>query len=622
MEMLFPKNPEFQPHEPNGAVCDTVPKLFFQRVEKYKDRVALRKKELGIWNKITWRQYGAMVRQVGMGLVAFGLKPKNRVAIMGDSRPEWLYADLGNLSVNGISVGVYTTCSAEEVKYHISHSEARFFFVEDEEQLDKVLEIRVRLPMLEKIIVIDMKGLKQFKDPMVMSFEDLIHRGKEFDEKNPGLFEKRVAKTRSDDIATFVYTSGTTGPPKAAQLSHTNVICNSNAFAAHVPASDTDVILSYLPLSHIGERTLSVYHAINMGFTVFFAESPETVPANLREVSPTFFFGVPRIWEKFYSAINIGVQNATWFKRQSYKIAMNVGKKVARRKLNHQRRPLLLWVVHLLAAILVFRKIKKLLGIDRAWFALSGAAPISPNVLEYFHAIGVNIRESYGLTESSALISMHKDQNIRLGTCGEPLPGVKVKIAEDGEILVKGDNVFQGYFKDDGNTKKTLVDGWLHTGDLGEMDDDGSLRITGRQKDVIITSGGKNISPQYIENLLKFSPYIVDAVVIGDARKYLTAILIVDEDNVVKYAQDHRVPFTTYASLTRAKEIIQLIEDEVEKVNAKLSRVEQIKKFAITDKILDQEDDELTPTMKVKRKKVSEAYKDVIDSMYESGGVS
>jgi len=597
-------------------IPDTVPKLFFHRVEKYKDRVALRKKDLGIWDKITWLQYGEMVRRVGMGLVALGLKPKDRVAIMGESRPEWLYADLGNLSVNGVSVGVYTTCSSEEVKYHLSHSEARFFFVEDEEQLDKALEIREQLPKLEKIIVMDMKGLRHFNDPMVISFDELLEKGRELDEKDPALFEQRVEKTRPEDIATFVYTSGTTGPPKAALLSHFNVLSNSNAFAKHVPAFDTDVILSYLPLCHIGERTMSVYHAINMGFTVFFAEGPDTVPENLREVSPTFFFGVPRIWEKFHSAINIGVQNATWFKRQSYRLAMKVGETAALKKMSHQRLSFLLWSINQLASVTVFRKTKKLLGIDRARFALSGAAPISPDVLRYFHALGVNIRESYGMTETSSLISMHKDGNIRLGTCGEPLPGVEVKIGKDGEIIVRGDNVFQGYFKDEENTKRTLVDGWLHTGDLGEMDEDGSLRITGRQKDVMITSGGKNVSPQYIENMLKSSPYIVDGVVIGDGRKYLTAIIIVDEDNVIKYAQDNRVPFTTYASLTKTKEILKLIGDEVQKVNAKLARVEQIKKFAITDKILDQEDDELTPTMKVKRKKISEVYKDLIESMY------
>ena len=602
--------------EINKMIPDTVPKLFFHRVEKYKDRVALRKKDLGIWDKITWLQYGEMVRRVGMGLVSLGLKPKDRVAIMGESRPEWLYADLGNLSVNGVSVGVYTTCSSEEVKYHLSHSEARFFFVEDEEQLDKALEIREQLPKLEKIIIMDMKGLRHFNDPMVISFDELLEKGKELDEKNPALFEQRVEKTRPEDIATFVYTSGTTGPPKAALLSHFNVLSNSNAFAKHVPAFDTDVILSYLPLCHIGERTMSVYHAINMGFTVFFAEGPDTVPENLREVSPTFFFGVPRIWEKFHSAINIGVQNATWFKRQSYRLAMKVGETVALKKMSHQRLSFLLWSINQLASVTVFRKTKKLLGIDRARFALSGAAPISPDVLRYFHALGVNIRESYGMTETSSLISMHKDGNIRLGTCGEPLPGVEVKIGEDGEIIVRGDNVFQGYFKDEENTKRTLVDGWLHTGDLGEMDEDGSLRITGRQKDVMITSGGKNVSPQYIENMLKSSPYIVDGVVIGDGRKYLTAIIIVDEDNVIKYAQDNRVPFTTYASLTKTKEVVRLIGEEVEKVNAKLARVEQIKKFAITDKILDQEDDELTPTMKVKRKKISEVYKDLIESMY------
>jgi long-chain acyl-CoA synthetase len=597
-------------------IAHTVPKLFFNRVEKYKDRVALRKKELGIWGKITWLQYGEMVRRVGMGLVALGLKPKDRVAIIGESRPEWLYADLGSLSVRGVSVGVYTTCSSQEVKYHLSHSEARFFFVEDEEQLDKGLEIRNGLPNLEKIIVMDMKGLKHFNDPMVISFDELVQKGMEFDKENPGLFEENVKKTRSEDIATFVYTSGTTGSPKAAMLSHFNVLSNSNAFAKHARAYDTDIILSYLPLCHIGERTMSVYHAINMGFTVFFAESPETVSENLREVSPTFFFAVPRIWEKFHSAINIGVQDATWFKRRSYKIAMTAGQAAVLKKMNHERLSFKLWSINQLASVTVFRKIRKLLGIERARFALSGAAPINPDVLVYFRILGVNIRESYGMTESSALISMHKDGNIRLGTCGEPLSGVEVRIEEDGEILVRGDNVFVGYFKDEENTKATLVNGWLHTGDLGKMDEDGSLRITGRKKDIMITSGGKNISPQYIENMLKSSPYILDGVVIGDGRKYLTAIIIVDEDNVVKYAQDNRVPFTTYASLTRREEIRNLIGEEIEKVNQKLARVEQIKKFVIAEKILDQEDDELTPTMKVKRKKIGEVYKDLIESMY------
>ena len=605
-------------YQMNAPILDTIPKLFYNRVEKFKDRVALRKKELGIWNKISWRQYGQKVRYTGLGLVAIGLESGDRVAIIGDSRPEWLYADLGNLSVKGVSVGVYTTCSIEEVYYHLSHSEARFFFVEDEEQLDKVLEIKDQLPFLERIIVMDLKGLKHFNDGRVISFDKLLELGKQFDEDNPGIFEAKLENTRSEDIATFVYTSGTTGPPKGALLSHHNVISNSRSFAEHIPAFETDVILSYLPLCHIGERTISVYHAINIGFTVFFAESAETVPQNLREVSPTFFFAVPRIWEKFYSTIEIGVQNATGFKRTCYHAAMYVGKRAARKRLSRQRVPLSLWLLDQLASVTVFRKIKMMLGIDRARFALSGAAPINPGVLEYFHALGVNIRESYGMTESSALIAMHKGQNIELGTCGQPLPGVDVRISQEKEILVRGDNVFQGYYKDDENTKRTIVDGWLKTGDLGELTETGLLRITGRKKDVIITSGGKNISPQYIENLLKFSPYVVDAIVIGDGRKYLTAILIIDEDNIINFAQDNRIPFTTYANLTKTTEVHDLIAKEVETINLKLSRVEQIKKFALADKVLDQEDDELTATMKVKRNKVSEAYKEVIDSMYEA----
>ncbi len=598
-----------------GAALDTVPKLFWDRVERYKQRVALRRKELGIWNRITWQEYGEKVRYVCMGLVALGLEPGDRVAIIGDSRPEWLYADLGNLAAGGISVGVYTTNSSDEVLYVLSHSESRFFFVEDEEQLDKALAVRDRLPRLQKIIVMDMEGLKHFSDPMVMSLEELLLIGKAFDHEHPDLFLQRLNSTRADDIATFVYTSGTTGPPKAAMLSHSNVISNSDAFARHVPAFDTDVILSYLPLCHVGERTLSVYHAVNMGFTVYFAESPDTVPENLREVSPTFFFAVPRIWEKFHSTINLGIQDATWFKRVVYRMGMEIGRRVARRKLDHLPVPISLSALHALASLVLFRKVKKLLGIERARFALSGAAPISPEVLEYFHRLGVNIRESYGLTESSSLVTMHRDEDIRLGTVGQPLPDVEVKIADNGEILVRGKNVFCGYYKDEDTTREAIRDGWLHTGDLGVIED-GFLRITGREKDLIITSGGKNISPQYIENLLKSSPYIMDAVVIGDGRKYLTALIIIDQENVIKFAQDNRVPFTTYASLTRRDEIKALIQREVDKANERLSRVEQIKKFTILDKLLDQDDDELTPTLKVKRKRISESYRDIIESMY------
>ena len=595
----------------------TVPQLMLARAAELGPRTAMRVKELGLWRDITWAQYGDRVRQVAMGLAALGLEPGQTVAVIGENCPEWLYTDMGAMAAGGVTVGIYTTNAAEECAYILKHAEARVYVVENEEQLDKALEVRGDCPHLQKIVVIDTEGLRHFSDPMVMDFEELMELGVRHDQANPGLFEQRLASRGPEDLALLIYTSGTTGPPKGAMLSHRNVLWTTQAMRDAVPVFEDDELLSFLPLSHIAERMFSVYMPLAFKYTINFIENTDTITDNVIEVSPTVFFAVPRIWEKYVSAIFIRMKDATWFKRQCFGLALKIGKKRALARLSPGGVGPGLRLAFLIAHAAVFKKLKERLGFERIRVAISGAAPISPDVLRFYHAIGVPLRQVYGQTEDTGPTSVHQGDIIEADNVGPAIPGVEVRIAEDGEILVKGPNVFLGYFKNPEATAETLEDGWLHSGDVGVLDERGYLRITDRKKDLIITSGGKNIAPQNIENQLKFSPYINDAVVIGDARKYLSALIFIDEDNVVKFAQEQKIPFTTYASLTKAKEVVQLVADEIESVNKTLARVEQIKRFTILPKKLLEEDGEVTPTMKIKRKYINEAYKDLIEGMYK-----
>jgi len=522
------------------------------------------------------------------------------------------------MSAGGVTAGIYTTNAAEECGYVAKNSESRFYIAENEEQFDKALKFRKDTPLLEKIIVVEMEGLKRYKDPMLMSFDDLLALGKEFDAKNPGLFEQRMSEVKLDDLAVLIYTSGTTGPPKGAMLTHGNLLFMSEAVDEANPVYDGDETLSFLPLCHIFEQLFTVMANIRYCTVVNFIESPDTVMDNMKEVSPTVTYAVPRIWEKYASAIMIRMSDATWFKRMVFKACMGIGMKYADLKLNFKPIPFYLKLTYLAAYGAVFRKLKERLGFDRVRVAYSGAAPISPNVLKFFNALGLLLIEGYGQTEGTGVTTTSHLGQLKIGTVGKALPRTEVKIAPDGEILVKGPGVFKGYFKNPQATTDTLKDGWLYSGDVGELDAEGFLKITDRKKDLIITAGGKNIAPQNIENQLKFSPYINDAVVIGDRRKFLVALIAIDEENVIKYAQDNKIQFGTYASLTQAPEIKQLIQKEVDKVNKTMARVEQIKKFAILPKKLYEETGEVTPTMKVKRKYVNEAFKDTIEKMYKS----
>lgn len=603
--------------KPRVAEGETVPQMFQSRVQLSRNQVALRYKKLGLWHDVTWEQYSQKVKEVSLALISLGLRPGECVSVIGENCPEWVYIDLGTMHAGGITVGVYATNSWEQCKYVVDHSESRFYFVENEEQLDKALRFRAQVPRLEKIIVWNLKGLKHFHDPMVMSFDEFLILGRELEKKDPTIFTKRWTQVRADDIARLIYTSGTTGPPKGAMLSHGNITWMARAMAEGNPIAEQDEFLSFLPLCHIFEQLFTIFMNIKYGAIVNFIESTDTVMENMREVSPTVAYGVPRIWEKYYSGIMIQMADATWLKRKIFQLSLGIGKKYANLKTSYQPVPWTLRLAYALAYFITFRKLKERLGFDRVRLAFSGAAPISPDIIRFFQAIGIPLREGYGMTEGTGVTCVNQGDRVKIGTVGQPLPGVEVKIAEDGEICFRGGNVFKGYFKNPQATAEVLKDGWMHSGDVGELDEEGFLRITDRKKDLIITAGGKNIAPQNIENQLKFSPYINDAIVIGDRRKYLTAIIVIDEDNVVKYAQDNKIQYTTYASLTQHPEIKKLIQREVDAVNKTLANVETIKKFTILPKKLFVEDGEVTPTMKVKRKYINEAFKDLIEAMYK-----
>lgn len=596
---------------------ETVPQVFKQVVRKYGDRVAMRKKEYGLWHDISWNEYCTLATYVGSALISMGLQTGDCVSIIGDNCPEWVIIDLGIQCAGGVAVGVYSTNAWPQVEYVIQDSESKFFFVENEEQLDKWLHFRDNVASLKKVIVWDLEGLRHFEDPMVMTYEDLLDLGRKIVEKDPKLFEDRMDEVTPEDLSVLVYTSGTTGPPKGAMLTHRNVTWMGRAVTKDNPVYDTDEVISFLPLCHIFERLFSVFVHITHGYTVNFIESLDTVTDNMREISPTVGYAVPRIWEKYLSAVYIRMSDATWFKRLLFGIALKIGKKRATLRMDFKPVPYYLEVLYQLAYLTVFRKLKERLGFDRLRVAYSGAAPISPDVLHFFQSIGVNLIEGYGQTEGTGVTCASRIGRVKFGTVGPPLQGVEVKTAEDGEILVRSPGVFKGYYRNPEATEETIRDGWLYSGDVGELDEDGYLKITDRKKDIIVTAGGKNITPQYIENKLKASSYINDAVVIGDNRRFITSLIMIDEDNVVKYAQDNKIQFSTYKDLTQSPEIIRLIQGEVNKVNETLSRVEQVKRFTMLPKKLYEEDGEVTPTMKVKRKYVNEAFSDLIEGMYK-----
>ncbi len=597
--------------------CDTIIKLFRHRVGQLADKVALREKNFGIWDSYTWADYGKKAREIGSGLLCLGLKRGDVCSIISDNNKEWLFTDMGIMGAGGVTSGVYATDSPNQLKYLINDSNSRFLFVENEEQLDKYLTIRGETSGIEKVIVYDPKGLHDFKDDKVCMIEDLYEMGRQFDNANPGLWDRKIDESRPGDLMVLIYTSGTTGPPKGAMISHRNCMYQIEAFAAILPVDENDEQLSFLPLCHILERVVSILLPLKSCSTVNFAEGTDTVSENLRELSPTLFVAVPRIWEKFFSAVSLQAKDSTAFGQWVFRRALAVGNRVADCKIAGRPVPFALGAMYAVTKITVLDNIKRMLGFNRLKWAATAAAPISPELIRWYFALGIDMYEAYGQTESSGLATVNAPGAFKIRSIGKAVPGSEVKLGAQNEILIQGPNVFLGYLNQPEKTAETVVNGWLHTGDVGEMDENGFFRITDRMKDIIITAGGKNISPSEIENQLKFSPYITDAVMIGDERKYLTCLIMIDQENVEKFAQDNDVPYTNFASLCRQQEVVDLIWKEVENVNSYFARVEQIKKIRLIDQLLTAEDDELTPTMKLKRKFVNDKYKELIEEMYQ-----
>ena len=604
--------------EEKNVEIKSIPQLFWNTVQARSNKVAMREKHLGIWQEVTWKQYGDNAKKTGLALNSLGLKKGEVVSIASEGNPEWLYTDMGTIGAGGVSSGVYTTDSAAQVKYLVNDSGSKFYFAENEEQLDKILEVRGDCPTLEKIIVYDMEGLHNFKDDQVISYDELIDIGKKVDIEQPNLWNDLIQNVKSEDIAILVYTSGTTGPSKGAMINHTNLLYSVNTGLEIFEPMENEEQLSFLPLCHILERSVSVMFPLKSGAVVNFAESIDTVPENIREVSPTVFIAVPRIWEKFYSSITILMKDATFIGKYFYDISIKTGAKYKEYYIEGKQPPLMLKLSYRLCNYLVLKNIKKLLGLNKCRYALSGAAPISPELINWYLSLGIDMREGWGMTETAGVGTAFYSREIKLGHVGRAVNQSEVRIADDGEILFKGPGVFCGYLNKPEQTKETLIDGWLHTGDVGEMDNYGNIKITDRKKDIIITAGGKNISPSEIENELKFSPFVSDAVVIGDKKKFLSCLIMIDEENVMKYAQDNDIPFSNFESLCKSEEVVNLIDGEVSKVNKKFASVEQVKKFSLIDIQLTAEDDELTPTMKLKRKFINQKYSNIIENMYQS----
>ena len=594
------------------------------RAESTPDQIALRAKDFGIWQEVSWADYWSNVELVGHALLALGLQPGERVAIHSENRREWLYADLGTVAARGITVGLYPTNPASEVAYLLSHSGARILIAEDQEQVDKALLVLEDTPGLEWIVYVEPRGIKgRYDNPKLLAWEDFLALGAAHREEFGDELADRMAATEPGDVMTLIYTSGTTGPPKGAMLTVANV-----EFAVHVlvegggftspPPSPADVTLSYLPLCHVAERIFTTWFSAASGVQVHFAESIETVQANLREVQPTILFGVPRIWEKVLAGVKIGVSSASRLKRANARFwlrrAESIGETLVRTGGTHTGRSRMLYA---LGWLFCFRALKARIGMRHVRYAASGAAPIAPDVLKFFMGIGVPMHEVYGMTENTAVATGNRPGRVRLGTVGEPQPGTELRIDEEtGEILTRHGGTFAGYWQDPESTRQVLSDGWLHTGDVGEWVDGTHVKITDRMKDIIITAGGKNIAPSELENALKASPYIKEAVVIGDQRKFLVALIGIEYETVGHWAQQRRITYTTYRDLSEKPEVLELVQGIVTEVNEKFAQVEQIKKFRMFPKELDHSDGELTATQKVKRSALGKMFDDLVESMY------
>ena len=599
--------------------CDTPARLFRRRVDQWDQRPALRYKSHGVWKTVTWRNYHERVRSVAMALAGQGLERGDAIAVLAGNRPEWLYADLGAQCLGVIGAGIYPTSSPEQCQHILADCGARVVVVENGEQLEKVLTVRDRCPKLERIVVMDDTGIDGLDDAdaTVMRFNDWLERGRELHRQSPSSFDQAIDQARPHDVAFLVYTSGTTGAPKGAMIRNASVVFQIGAAPGMCTLRPGDHTLSFLPLCHIAERMTTVFNHLAFGNIVHFPESAETVLTDLPEVAPHLVFAPPRFWEKMHSQITLRMQDAVLPAQWMYRQTLALGSRVTALRLRGEPVPwTLAWRLAVLRPI-VFGNIRRLLGLSRARDAITGAAPVPSALIEWFLILGIELREAYGMTETCGFATATLPDRVQLGCAGVAVAGTELRCGAEGEILVRGPNVFGGYLGlPQASAQAIDAEGWLHTGDVGVLDEQGNVRILDRLKDILITSGGKNVTPSVIESQLRLSPYIADAVVVGDGRHFLSCLVMPDEENLVRYAQEKQIPYTDFASLVNAQSVGELMDVEINKVNSTLARVEQVKAFRLIDRLLMPEDDELTPTMKLKRRVLARKYEALIDSMY------
>jgi len=595
----------------------TMPALLKRNADLYGDRrVAIREKEFGIWQTVTWKGYYENVRNFALGLRNLGFGRDDKLSYMGDNRPEGLYSELAVQSLRGAIVGIYPDSHVDQVEYVVNHSDSIFVVAGDQEQADKILEIKDRCPGVRRVIVDDPKGMRHYDDPLLTFFKDVQAMGREEAEKDPGLFDRLIAEVTPDDVGMLNYTSGTTGLPKGSMITQRNMVSVAQAQDAVDAAAHTFEYVSFLPLPWIGEQMFGVYWPLYKAFAVNFPEKVETVQENIREIGPHIMLAPPRIWEKMCSEIQVKIKDSAWIKRKAYDLFLSVGYRMAEFKLRKED-PSLGWrLLNRIAYYILFRSLNNYFGLTRLRHVYTGGAPLGPEIFNMFQALGVNIKQAYGMTEQTAASITHRTDDIRLDTVGVPLPGLEFRVSDTGELLSRGDTIFKGYYKNPEATKEALRDGWFHSGDAALIDDDGHVIIIDRMADVMQLTDGSKFSPQLIENKLKFSPYILDAVVVGQGKPFLAAMVAIDMSNVGKWAEDNQIPYTTFTDLSQKEAVYDLIAGEVTKTNESLPKVARVKRFVLLYKELDPDDEELTRTRKVRRKFVAERYKDLISALY------
>ncbi len=590
-----------------------------QRVKQWGDeRVALREKEFGIWQDITWARYLENVRTLSLGLVSLGLEKGDNVVFLMDNRPEWLYVELAAMAVGAVPVGLFPdTEDVEVVRHMIDFVDARFAIAENQEQTDKVLAVKDRLPKLEKIIVDQIQELRTYKEPILIGLKEVQQIGRKLDQEQPDLFEKNVAKIHPEDVAMLSTTSGTTDLPKLAMLAHKSLLSMARGQDQIDPMGPGDQMVSFLPPAWIGERLFSITWALYKGFTVCFPEEPETQQRDLREIGPQLIFSAPRIWDNMVTMVQERIKDARWLKRVVYHIFMAVGGRVTDLTLSQKRVSLLWRALYAVGEFLLYRPLRDRLGLLKARKVYTGGAPLGIDQFRFFHIIGVKMKQLYGQTEMSGVSVAQRDEDIRLGTVGTPIPGVELKIAETGEILLKGDTALIGYYKNPEAYAMAFRDGWFCSGDYGYIDDGGHLVMVDRIRDMAELNDGTRFAPQRIENKLKFSPYIKEAVVFGNQQDYVTSLILMDMETVGNWADDHRLSYTTFKDLSQKPEVYQLIKKEVERLNRGLPQAIQVRRFSLFDKELDAENQEITHTRKVRRIAIIEKYRKRIKALLD-----